>query len=150
VEAEFANMLIKHRDYMLLVLDQKAKAAKLDKAFFYEVSVRIKPGEGSSYVGYWNQYTKPVLQKLMDEGVVVAYGRSAEEITTDNPAQRSNWYVVRDMAGHDKVQAALRATWDAMTEEQRRPRRAAAMEMTEPGSFREYMSRIIHWAIREQ
>lgn len=150
IDTEFAKMLNKHRDYLLLVEGQKAKATKVDKAYFYEASVAVKRGEGDSYVSYWNEHTKPVFQKLMTEGVIVAYGRGREEITTDSEDRRSGWYVVRDLAGHDKVQAALRESWDKMTEEQRRARWASIWEVAEPNSYRENMTRIIHWQITEQ
>ena len=150
IDAAFSAMLNKHRDYMLLVEGQKSKAVKVDKAFFYEASVAVKRGQGDSYVSYWNQYTKPVYEKLMAEGVIVAYGRGREEITTDGEDRRSSWYNVRDLAGHDKVQAALRESWDKMTEEQRRARWASIWEVAEPNSYRENMTRIIHWQITEQ
>ncbi len=150
VDTEFANMLVKHRDILWRTDYQKAREAKLEKAYFYEASVVVRPGQGSSYVSFWNEYTKPVNQKLMDEGTIVAYGRSVEEITTGRESRNWSWYVVRDLAGHDKVQAARRDTWDRMSEEQRRARWASIRAIVEPGSYREYMSRLEHWAVKEQ
>ncbi|HXE76168.1 MAG TPA: hypothetical protein VNN18_11135 [Candidatus Xenobia bacterium] len=148
--AAFSGMIVKHRDYMLLIEAQKAKAGKLDKAYFYETSVAVKPGQGEAYVSYWNQHTKPIYEKLMADGVVLAYGRGREEITTDGEDRRGSWYVVADLAGHDKVQAAFRESWDKMTEEQRRARWASIREVTEMNSFRENMTRLIHWQITAQ
>lgn len=148
--AAFAGMIVKHRDYMLLVEGQKAKATKLDKAYFYETSVAIKRGQGDAYVGYWNQHTKPVFEKLMADGTILAYGRGREEITTDGEDRRGSWYVVRDLAGHDRVQAALRDSWDKMTEEQRRARWTSIYDVSEMNSFRENMTRMIHWQVTEQ
>ncbi len=150
IDAAFAGMLIKHRDYAILVEGQKTKAAKLDHAYFYETSVAVKPGEGDSYVSYWKEHTKPIFEKLMAEGVIVAYGRGRDEISTSSEDRRASWYVVRDLAGHDKVQAALRESWDKMTEEQRRARWASIWEVAEMNSYRENMTRIIHWQITEQ
>ena len=150
LDMEFAKMLNKHRDYLILTEGQKAKASKLDKAYFYEASVAVKRGGGDSYLSYWNEHTKPVYEKLMREGVIVAYGRGREEITTEGQDRRASWYVVADLGGHDKVQAALRETWSKMTEEQRRARWASIWEYSEPNSFRENMTRMIHWQITEQ
>ena len=149
-DTEFANMLVKHRDFLWRTDYQKAKEAKLENAYYYEASGAVKLGQASSYVSYWNEHTKPVYQKLMDEGIIVAYGRSREEITTGRENRRWSWYVVRDLAGHDKVQAARRDTWDRMSEEQRRARWASIEAFVEPGSYREYMSRLEYWAVKEQ
>src|SRR3990172_1212252 len=75
LDAEFANMLNKHRDYLIRQEYQKAKGVRLDKAFFYRAPAAFKTGEGTSYASHWNEYVKPAFQKLMDEGVIVAYGR---------------------------------------------------------------------------
>ena len=150
VYTEFANMLVKHRDILWRTDYQKARETKLEKAYFYEASMAVKLGQASSFNSYWNEYIKPVNQKLMDDGIIVAYGRSREEITTRRENRRWSWYVVRDLAGHDKVQAARRDTWDRMSEEQRRARLASRRAFVEPGSYREYMSRFHDWAVKEQ
>lgn len=150
LDMEFAKMLNKHRDYLLLVEGQKAKASKLDKAYFYEASIAVKRGEGDSYLSHWSEYNRPVFERLMREGVVLAYGRGREEITTEGQDRRASWYVVADLAGHDKVQAALRETWSKLTEEQRRARLVSIWAYSEPNSFRENMTRLIHWQITEQ
>ena len=151
IDAAFAAMLNKHRDYAILVEGQKAKASKMDNSgYFYETSVAVKPGQGDSYVSYWNEHTKPIFERLMREGVVVAYGRGRDEISTSGEDRRASWYVVRDLAGHDKVQAAFRESWDKMTEEGRRARWASIYEVTDFGSYRENMTRFIHWQITEQ
>ncbi len=150
LDTEFANMLVKHRDVLWRTDYQKAREAKLENAYYYEATVAVKLGQASSYVSYWNEHTKPLYQKLMDEGIIVTYGRSREEITTERENRRWSWYVVRDLAGHDKVQAARRDSWDRMSEEQRRARWASIRAIVEPGSYREYMSRLHDWAVKEQ
>ena len=150
LDTEFANMLVKHRDVLWRTDYQKAKEAKLENAYYYEATVAVKLGQASSLVSYWNEHTKPLYQKLMDEGIIVAYGRSREEITTERENRRWSWYVVRNLAGHDKVQAAQRDSWDRMSEEQRRARWASIRAIVEPGSYREYMSRLHDWAVKEQ
>ncbi len=150
VEAEFAGMLIKHRDYMIRQDFQKAKGVSLHKAYYYEASTAVNRGQEDNYVSYWNEYIKPTYQKLMDEGTIVAYGRSREEITTDAEDRRTSWYVVGDLTAHQKVQAALSQTWERLTGEQQRARWASIWEFATPGTYREYMSRLVHWAIKEQ
>jgi hypothetical protein len=150
IDTRFANMLVKHRDYIWRTDYQKARESKLENAYFYEASVALKPGQGSSYASYWNEYTKPLYQKLMDEGIILTYGRSREEIRTEGENRRWSWYVVRDLADHDKVQAAARDSWGRMSEEQRRARWASLREIVNRGSFREYMSRFLDWAVKEQ
>ena len=86
----------------------------------------------------------------MDEGVILAYGRGAEEITTEPENRRSSWYVTADLAGFDKVNAAFDAIWAGMSEQKRRERMTSIFDITEPGSYREYTSRYHHWAIKAQ
>jgi hypothetical protein len=150
VQREFAGMLVKHRDYLFRVDDTRAKASRLDKAYYSEWSVAIKPGGASDYAGWWKQHIQPVYQKLMDEGVILAYGRFREETRTLPENRRFSWYVTADLAGVDKVGAAFDAVSDALSEENRRERRTSIVDITEPGSFREYTSRYRHWAIKAQ
>jgi hypothetical protein len=150
LDAELAGMLVKHKDLLLRVDYQRAKGVRLDKAFFQERSIRVKPGKGMDWEEAWKQNAMPTYKKLMDDGVVLAYGISRSHHVTDNPRERSWWFVVGDMAGLDKVSAAFEAAWGAMTEEQRAARRASMQEIVEPDSRRDFSSRIIHWAIKAQ
>ena len=150
LQREFAGMLVKHRDYLLRAEDMKAKASRLDKAYYSDWSVAIKRGEGQAFTGWWKENVQPVYQKLMDEGVILAYGRSREEISTEPENRQTSWYVTADLAGVDKVNAAFDAMRDALSEEKRRERRTSIWDITEPDSFREYTSQYRHWAIKGQ
>src|SRR5258708_21508947 len=44
---------------------------------------KAKPGKNAEYRRTWEKYNKPVFEKLLADGVVLAYGLSIEEVKTD-------------------------------------------------------------------
>jgi hypothetical protein len=146
IDTEFAAMIVKHRDYLLRTENLRSAAATLDGGYYHGHFIQVTRGKGSDFEGYFENRIKPVYESLMQQGVVVAYGMSAEEITTDHPMNHSIWYMVRDAAGLDAVKAAFDAVTDGMSEEERRARRASFMDLVEEDSYRENITSVIHWS----
>jgi hypothetical protein len=42
--------------------------------------VKVKPGKTADFRAVWEKYNKPVFDKLVTDGVVLAYGMSVEEV----------------------------------------------------------------------
>jgi hypothetical protein len=143
LEAEFASMITKHRDYILNGNYQRSVGGSLEGAYFSQFMVKIKMGEEDAFRGYWNTYSKPMFEKLMADGVVLAYGIFEEEIATHEPGTKSGWYIIKDLSGYDVVKKAGKESWGGMSEEERRARWASIVDMAEVETYREYISRII-------
>ena len=80
--------------------------------------VKIKPGKAADYRKAWEKYNKPVFDKLVADGVILAYGLAVEEIRTDGDFTHYVWYDVKDLASFDKVRAAFTADRDRRSQEE--------------------------------
>jgi len=80
--------------------------------------VKVKPGKGGELRKTWEKYNKPVLDKLVADGTVLAYGLAVEELRTDGDFTHYVWYATKDLAGMDKVRAAYTADRDKRSQEE--------------------------------
>ena len=79
---------------------------------------KVKPGKGADFRKAWEKYNKPVFDKLMADGVILAYGLAVEEIRTEGDFTHFVWYDVKDLASFDKVRAAFTADRDRRSQEE--------------------------------
>jgi hypothetical protein len=79
---------------------------------------KVKPGEGADFRKAWEKYNKPIFDKLLADGVVLAYGLAVEDIRTDGDFTHFVWYDVRDLASFDKVRAAFLSDRDHRSQEE--------------------------------
>ena len=61
--------------------------------------IKVKPGKGADYRRTWERNNKPVCDKLMTDGVVLAFGLAAEAIKTDGEFTHYVWMATANMAG---------------------------------------------------
>lgn len=80
--------------------------------------VKVKPGKGAEYRKTWEKYNKPVFDKLLADGVIMAYGLSVEDIRTEGGFTHYSWFAVKDLASMDKVRAAFLADRDHRSPEE--------------------------------
>ena len=81
--------------------------------------VKVKPGKGAEYRRTWEKYNKPVYDKLLADGVILAYGLAVEEVKTDGEFTHFSWVATPDMAASDKAIAAFGADRGRRSEEER-------------------------------
>jgi hypothetical protein len=80
--------------------------------------VKVKPGKGSEFRKNWEKYNKPVLDKLVADGVVLAYGLAVEEVRTDGDFTHFVWYATKDLASLEKVRNAYTADRDKRSQDE--------------------------------
>ena len=80
--------------------------------------VKVKPGKAADLRKAWEKYNKPVFDKLLAEGTILAYGLAVEDIRTDGDFTHFVWYDVKDLASFDKVRAAFIADRDHRSQEE--------------------------------
>lgn len=80
--------------------------------------VKVKPGKGNDFRKGWEKYNKPVFDKLLADGTILAYGLAVEEIRTEGDFTHFVWYDVKDLASFDKVRAAFTADRDRRSQEE--------------------------------
>ncbi len=69
--------------------------------------LKVKPGKANEFRKIWEKYNKPVLDKLLADGTVVAYGLAVEEVRTEGSFTHFTWYNTKDLAAMDKIRAAF-------------------------------------------
>jgi hypothetical protein len=80
--------------------------------------VKVKPGKGGDYRKAWEKYNKPVFDKLLADGVLLAYGLAVEEVRTTGDFTHFVWMDTKDLAGMDKIRTAFIADREHRTQEE--------------------------------
>ncbi len=73
----------------------------------YLAEIRVNPGYESKVVDLIKKYDKPVFDRLVAEGTVIAWGLDAKMVHNEGGTTHMFWWVTADFAGQDKVFAAL-------------------------------------------
>lgn len=112
--------------------------------------VKVLPGKGFAYRTAWEKYTKPVYDKLVADGVLLAYGYTVEELKTDGDFTLFTWTATKDLAGMDKARAAVLADRDRRSPEERGAIFELFRNMIEPDASRQMMTRAIMFHVPGQ
>ena len=84
-------------------------AAQEMRPVSYVAEFQIKSG-GTDWINLIKKYDKPMLDKLMADGTVLAWGLDVVVIHRGEGVTHRIWVVTRDYAGMDKVVAGFRST----------------------------------------
>src|SRR4030095_8497024 len=77
----------------------------------------INPGKEDEFLDLVKTVGQPVRDKLMADGVVLAWGVQSSLLRVPGHATHFIWYAVADYAGVEKVDSAMRAQIAKLTEE---------------------------------
>jgi hypothetical protein len=102
---------------------------------------KVKPGKGADYRRAWETYNKPVFDKLVADGVVLAYGLAAEDVKTDGEFTHFVWIATANMAAADKIGPAFAADRARRTEAERNAITEAFGSVLEPDMARSIITR---------
>ena len=103
--------------------------------------VKVNPGRAAEYRRAWEKYNKPVYDKLVADGVVLAYGLAVEELKTDGDFTHFIWVATADMSAFDKVGPAFAADRARRSEEERNTITDLFSSVTEPDKARSIVTR---------
>lgn len=103
--------------------------------------VKVKPGKAAEYRRAWEKYNKPVFDKLVSDGVVMAYGLAVEEVKTDGDFTHFIWMGAADMGALDKIGPAFAADRARRSEEERNAIGELFASLTEPDKARSAVTR---------
>lgn len=104
--------------------------------------LKVKPGMGNAYRAAWEKYNKPVLDKLVADGTLLAFGLAVEELKTDSNWTHFVWQSGKDAGAFDKVRTAFAADRARRSQEER-DAITAAFAVTEPDAVRNYQTRAV-------
>ena len=102
---------------------------------------KVKPGKGGDYRDAWEKYNKPVLDKLVADGTVLAYGLAVEEVKTTGDFTHYTWFAVKSMDGFDKIRSAFNADREHRSKEERDAITATFLGATDPDASRSEIER---------
>ena len=102
---------------------------------------KVKPGKGADYRRAWEKYNKPVFDKLVADGVVLAYGLAAEDVKTDGEFTHFVWIATANMAAADKIGPAFAADRARRSEDERNAITEAFSSALEPDMARSIITR---------
>lgn len=94
---------------------QQAQQAQQPLTFWYEY--HVNPGKEGEFLNLVKTVGQPVRDKLMAEGVILAWGVEAPLLRVPENATHMIWYTVADYAGVEKVDTATREQIARMAEE---------------------------------
>jgi hypothetical protein len=103
--------------------------------------VKVKPGKAADYRKTWEKYNKPIFDKLVTDGVILAFGLATEAIKTDGDFTHFVWMATANMAGLDKIAAAFAADRARRTEDERNSITQAFTDVTDPDKARSIVTR---------
>jgi hypothetical protein len=107
------------------------------------VSYKAKAGMSAEFRRVFDKYNKPLLEALVKDGTLAAWGLAIEEIRTTGDFTHLLWYVTQDLAGMDKVRVFVNAERDKRTDDERAAITAAFAAVTDPDASRSDLSQII-------
>jgi hypothetical protein len=103
--------------------------------------VKVKPGKAPDYRRTWERYNKPIFDRLVADGVVLAYGLAQEEVKTDGEWTHFVWIATPTMAAADRIGPVFAADRARRTEEERNAITEAFQSATEPDKARSLVTR---------
>ena len=103
--------------------------------------IKAKAGKGAAYRAAWEKFNKPVYDKLVADGVVLAYGLAEEAVKTDGDWTNFVWYATANMAAMDKVGPAFDADRTHRSQEERTAINDTFLSVTEPDMARSIVTR---------
>jgi hypothetical protein len=104
---------------LLSCLMVAAQQAQQPLTFWYEY--HVNPGKEEEFLNLVKTVGQPVRDKLMNEGVVLAWGVEAPMLRVPDNATHMIWFTVADYAGLEKVDAAMHEQITKMTEDSSKP-----------------------------
>jgi hypothetical protein len=93
---------------LLSCISSAAQQAKPQPLIFWYVYT-IQPGKEDEFMDLVKTVGQPVRDKLMADGVVLAWGVEASMLRVPGEGTHWIWYAVNDWSGIEKVDAAMRA-----------------------------------------
>jgi len=105
--------------------------------------LKARPGKGSDLRKLWEKYNKPVLDKLVADGVVLAYGLAVEDVRTDGDFTHFVWYATKDLASMEKVRSAYAADREKRSQEEQDVISAEFLKVADPEASRSEVTRSI-------
>jgi len=91
----------------VILLAALSVAAQQPEPIAYLAEFKVKPGKEADFIELTKKYDKPLMDRLMAEGTVLAWGLDTAVLHREGGAQFMFWWVNADYAGMDTVFAGF-------------------------------------------
>jgi hypothetical protein len=112
--------------------------------------VKVKPGKGAEYRKAWEKYNKPVFDKMIADGTIMAYALVVEEVRTDGDFTHYTWIATKDLATQDKARAEFLADRQKRSPEEQEAISHLFAELTDPDANRTELNRSLIFHLPNQ
>ncbi len=112
--------------------------------------VKVKPGKGGEYRRAWEKYSKPVVDKLLADGTLLAYGLAVEDLKSEGEFTHYTWMATPDLVAMDKAIGAFVSDRQRRSEEERNTISELFASLTEPDKSRQMMTRSLIFKVMGQ
>ncbi len=102
---------------------------------------KVKPGKAADYRKAWEKYNKPVFDKMVADGTLLAFGFSVEDVRTDGDFTHYVWLATKDLASQDKIRTAFLADRDKRSPEEQEAITHLFTSLTDPDASRSELVR---------
>ena len=127
-----------HADFVLRAWEEAHRAAPAGAMPVQDIDmVQVKPERMQEYLELFRKYNKPVLDKLVADGVIYGYGILTEAVHTMKPGFVWQVTTLPDLGAKDKVRAAFVQSYKKLPDGEREMVDKVAFDMTEQGSHRD-------------
>jgi hypothetical protein len=134
-----------HRDYLLRTLVGNGKGSSGTGAYLSVASVVVKSGKGQEWRQLWDKYTKPNLDNLVAQGLLLGYSLDVEHSHTENPGLRFIVTMAANPEAEDKARAAGQAALAKVSADEQRSVSLQFEGVLEPGAHRDSTMRVIRY-----
>jgi hypothetical protein len=110
---------------------------------------KVHPGKSAEYRAVWEKYNKPVLDRLVANGTVLAYGFAVEEVRTEGSFTHFSWVAVKEGGAFDAVRNAFMADRAGRSQEERDAISAAFTAVLDGDSSRSLVDRAIIFKVSQ-
>ncbi len=97
----------KHQDYVMISTIYGFKPANNATGYLRVISAQFKPGHEDEFMAAYTRYIRPVYDKLLADGTIIAYQFDTEFNIQNAPGRFFSVIVTPDADAMDKVQAAF-------------------------------------------
>ena len=133
-----------HHDLLIRCREENHKAVPAAAKPIGDFDIdRVKPGRMNEYLGVFRKYDKPVLDKLVADGVIYAYEIDTEAIHTMEPGLVWTILTLPDLAARDKVAAAFDEAEKNLPEVERNLLEKLYLDLVVPGAHRDSLTRSV-------
>ncbi len=98
-----------HHDYLMVSTMYGSKPISNSTGYLRVISAQLQPGREDEFMAAYSRYIKPIFDKMLADGTIVAYQLDMEFNIQNAPGRFFSVVVVRDADAFDKVRMAV---WD--------------------------------------